>query len=214
MSPGPAGALVSSLARMHRPSRSRAAALGAALAFALALQACGGGEVEAAPERDDPDAPLAERFKHLEAHNSARQGPTRWDGRMQGLTTLWHPNGVKAGEGLVVDDLREGPWTFWYDTGARRWEGTFSGGVSEGRERAWHENGVLRHDGVFSGAERDGPYRSWHDNGRPWQQGTYDDGRLHGEYREWRRDGTLDLEASGVYRNGRKVKSLPEPSAP
>lgn len=189
----------------------------------LAALTCGACDRAPAPVTDGPPSQAAalepflevevdERWRGILAYN-ARSAGDEVAGEEQpqdGPRTLWHPNGVKKGEGTFLAGRRQGAWTFWYESGQKRWEGTFVEDRSEGLERSWFENGQLEYEGTFRKELRDGPWQRWHDNGRPAVYGHYRAGEREGEFRYWGYDGELDRERSGVYADDVKVADLPD----
>ncbi|MCY3002411.1 MAG: hypothetical protein NTV21_11460 [Planctomycetota bacterium] len=143
-------------------------------------------------------------FEPSTPRSAARSEP----GLLSGPFTEWHPNGVKSGEGELVEGLRQGPWTFFHPTGVLRWRGTFERGVAVGPEEAWHENGAKQLEGTLVDGHREGIYRYWYDNGQLELELEFHDDERHGKCRRWTRDGMLDRVSSGVYTKGRKTGEL------
>jgi len=53
-----------------------------------------------------------------------------------------------------------------------------------------------------------GRHRAWHEDGTRAEEGRYQDGIQAGEWRYWRPGGGLDLERSGFYADGVRVRGL------
>ena len=153
-----------------------------------------------------------ERWRGISAYNvrADETERTREEPSPDGYRTLWHPNGVKKGEGLFESGRRQGPWTWWYEGGQKRWQGAYVDDRPEGLERSWFENGQLEYEGTFHGEQRDGPWQRWYDNGGPAVRGHYRAGKREGEFRYWSYEGELDRERSGVYADDVKVAELPD----
>ena len=209
-----------------RPApRSTVLAAAPLLAWALALApGCGSaGDGQEVPLEERADQQRAdhvegpegmEDWAHLLGHNTPDQDAPDWTGRRTGLTTLWHANGVKQGEGRYDENhVRTGPWTFWYENGVRRWEGSYLDGEVVGVERSWFDDGSPQYEGAYVDGKREGPWRTWHRRGRLMWEGRFSAGKRHGVYRAWRSDGSFDQDESGVYEHGRKVDDVP-PQAP
>jgi len=91
---------------------------------------------------------------------------------------------VALGKGVMAL-LHDGPApvvTYWGD-GATKSSIEYADGVKQGRCEQWYSNGSK---------ESDGQYR---------------DGLREGEWLFWNEDGTLDVERSGPYREGRRIES-------
>lgn len=153
-----------------------------------------------------------ERWRGISAYNVRDEGgDAAREGQVDdGYRTLWHPNGVKKGEGLFEDGRRQGPWTWWYESGQKRWEGSYVDDRPEGQERSWFENGQLEYEGTFRAEQRDGPWRRWYDNGTLAVRGHYREGKREGEFRYWSYEGELDRERSGLYADDVRVGDLPD----
>ena len=105
-----------------------------------------------------------------------------WRGEEDGRWTWWHPNGERMAEGEFDRGQRIGEWTFWYEDGGLQMEGVYVQGVGHGQWTHWHPTGFVR------------------------SRGRMKDGELSGRWQVWEPDGTLDEEASGVYREGDRVE--------
>jgi len=193
-------------------------------AIAGALFACGRGAEVAAqgppyfePPTDSGEEPAADRdpddmsdWAYLEAHTPSIQATTEWDGTINGMKTLWHPNGAKLGEGEYVNSEKNGPWTYWHDNGQKRWEGTYVADVPRGLERTWYDDGTPQYVGKFIDGLREGPFSYWYENGQLWWQGPFKHGLREGRFLQWRRNGDIDEDASGMYHEGKRVAPLSE----
>jgi len=60
--------------------------------------------------------------------------------------------------------------------------------------------------GTYKDGKRDGPWVSYHDNGQLFQKGSYKDGNADGPWVGYMKDGTVDDNLTGTFKNGEKVK--------
>ena len=79
----------------------------------------------------------------------------------------------------------EGLWTYWSDQGHKMMEGEYKNGVAAGR------------------------WCYWRDSGQKWKEGTLMGETPEGRWTYWSKDGFVDPEQSGIYKDGKKVASLP-----
>lgn len=89
------------------------------------------------------------------------------DGRLDGLSEGWHPNGVLKIQEHFVAGVSEGLVTRWGPDGSKVSEGTSRAGQFEGIFRRWHSNGVLAEELEMAGGQAHGLSRSWHPSGSP-----------------------------------------------
>lgn len=61
----------------------------------------------------------------------------------------YHENGIKAMEGEMRDNLREGAWTGYFPDGKVQSTGFFEKGVRTGKAMVYHENGNLYMEGAY-----------------------------------------------------------------
>ena len=92
------------------------------------------------------------------------------DGILNGITTLWSPDGMKIGESNYLN------------------------GALEGKSLIWNINGQLKQEAFFRNGVLHGPYSSWWDNGQKKEEGCYEDGERVGKYRWYSKDGCLQSE--------------------
>jgi hypothetical protein len=204
---------MSSTARDHRGSLSR---LGIAASWTFVLVAAAAscsrgvhaGSKDTAQASPEFEAELSASWEDLIAHSQRISPATNWDGSLDGLKTLWHDSGAKQGEGRFVQGRKEDNWTFWYENGQKRWEGSYHRDQVHGVERSWYPNGALCYEGTSVEGKRHGLFRAWYEDGQPWWQGEYQVGVRQGPFRYWHRDGSPDKKVSGVYVDGKRVKSL------
>ena len=171
---------------------------------ALVLTACDDAPAPVSTTNPPPPGSQWPGFEVSTPRTAARSEP----GLLSGPFTEWHANGVKSGEGELVEGLRQGPWTFFHPSGVLRWRGTFERGLPVGPEEAWHENGAKQLEGTLVEGLREGIYRYWYDNGQLELEVEFHEDVRHGKCRRWSRDGVLDRISSGVYKSGKKTGEL------
>ena len=119
--------------------------------------------------------------------------------------------------GETMDDLVQRPqWTGLYYkkftkvpftgkvTGKSR--GSFKDGKRDGPWIIYHDNGQLLDKGTWKDGKKYGPWVTYHDNGQLWTEGTIKDGKGDGPWVGFLKDGTVNDEYTGTYKNGVKVK--------
>jgi antitoxin component YwqK of YwqJK toxin-antitoxin module len=70
----------------------------------------------------------------------------------------------------------------------------------------YYANGNLESRAECIDGKREGTCERWHANGTKMAEGRYENGRMEGEWNFWNADGTPDVDRSGTYRLGEKVK--------
>lgn len=88
------------------------------------------------------------------------------DGRLEGVSEGWHPNGQAQVREHFVAGVAEGPVTKWYPNGQVLSEGMARQGRLEGTFRRWHDNGQLAEEVTLHHGEPQGLSRAWFPNGQ------------------------------------------------
>ena len=104
-------------------------------------------------------------------------------------------------DGLYYKKVTEVPFTGKV-TGLQ--QGRFKNGVMEGPWVSYHENGQLLSEGAFKNGKTEGPWVYYWDNGQLGSKGDYKNGKREGPWVDYNRDGTVDEENTGTYKNGVK----------
>jgi len=140
------------------------------------------------------------------------EGYENENGLKTGRWTYWYPNGEKESEGFLVDGELDGDWVFWYDSGLKSGECSFAYGERTGLWRVWHENGQIISEREFKLGLHDGQTTLWYPSGQirliaervtgP----NWENSQFEGRVDAWNEDGTRDIEQSGFYRKGEKVR--------
>ena len=82
------------------------------------------------------------------------------------------------GLGQIKNGNKEGPWEFYY------------------------KNGQVEEKGDYKNGKREGPWVYYLDNGQLGSKGDYKNGKREGPWVDYNRDGTVDEENTGTYKNG------------
>ena len=142
------------------------------------------------------------------------------DGKKEGATIEWYPNGQKRLEGNYHNDLKDGPEILSTMAGKKYLETNYSAGerngllvrwrenehqeleqhyvqdLLEGVERRWHANGQLVLECTWHHGKKDGTEQRWSASGEPQFEAHYRAGKRDGLLREWFAGGKqLKLEA-------------------
>ena len=72
-------------------------------------------------------------------YGQKKQETTYMDGKMHGLWTWWHPNGLKEAEGTYMDGKKHGQETWWHPNGLKQYERTYEDGKMISQEY-WAED--------------------------------------------------------------------------
>ncbi|MCU0433134.1 MAG: tetratricopeptide repeat protein [Bacteroidia bacterium] len=86
----------------------------------------------------------------------------------------YHPNGSKAAEGELVNNLREGEWKFFREEGGwleSKFE--YKRGLRDGASTTYHANGRIESKGDYKDDMRHGFFKFFHSNGQLSSKGWY-----------------------------------------
>jgi antitoxin component YwqK of YwqJK toxin-antitoxin module len=99
----------------------------------------------------------------------------------------------------------DGPWVSYHDNGQLLGKGSYKDGKLDGPWVWYHDNGQLSGKGTWKDGKLDGPWVWYHDNVQLRSKGTYKDGNRDGPWVYYNRDGTVDEEWTGTFKDGVKV---------
>ena len=60
--------------------------------------------------------------------------------------------------------------------------------------------------GTFKNGKKEGPWVSYYDNGQLRSKGTYKNDKKEGPWVSYNKDGTVDEDWTGTYKDGKKIK--------
>lgn len=100
------------------------------------------------------------------------------NGRLEGVSEGWHPNGVLRIQEHFAGGLSDGLVTRWNPDGSKLSEGTSRAGKFEGLFRRWHPNGALAEELEMAAGEPHGRSRSWYPNGNPKAEARMEMGKV------------------------------------
>jgi len=103
------------------------------------------------------------------------------NGKEEGSRVWYHDNGQLFGKGDYKNGKREGPWV------------------------TYHDNGQLGRKGTYKDGKKEGPWISYWDNGLLMYKGVYKDWKREGPWVSYNKDGTVNEEHTGTYKNDVKV---------
>jgi len=155
----------------------------------LAFACLGGGcaERSPAPNPRDLDAELPTNRTVEQEDWPDGQPPQR-------LEFCAAPDGSKTLDGL---------YTLWFPNGQKQYEATYVDGRLHGTERQWHENGRLRVEQHYDHGLRHGPRYDWSASGQLRKEEHYDQDQPHGTWSIW--DGSGKLKWQGHFDHGRPL---------
>ncbi len=128
-------------------------------------------------------------------------------GNEAGYWTYFYESGSKSMEGAIEKENRVGNWKFYYENGALKNEGTFVANLMEGQWKTFFESGVIKGIGIYSGNQ--GTYTEFYNNGDVSAEGNKigfdNEGKWSYFYKRVSPSTTKQLQATGVYINGKKT---------
>lgn len=133
---------------------------------------------------------------------------TRVFGKREGLWRAFLEDGSLWNEAYYKNGKLHGFLRTWNSHGAMISEAQYVDGQLQGVARAWHQNGQLAIEANYGEGKLQGRYVEWYANGLMKAETEYAQDRLDGRALFYRETGVLDLEKSGIYKNGARVSSL------
>lgn len=130
------------------------------------------------------------------------------DGRMQGRWVVRFPDGSMRSEDHWQNGQRHGVLRMWHANGQLFTEDHYALGKLDGSHRIYFEDGSVREAGELKAGERDGLWREFREDGTPVHALRFVDGRRRGTCYTWGPNGELNLDKSGVFREGRRLRGL------
>ncbi|MFO1499281.1 MAG: hypothetical protein U1G07_12945 [Verrucomicrobiota bacterium] len=100
------------------------------------------------------------------------------DGKLQGLSEGWHPNGQLQIREEFVAGQSDGLVTRWNEDGTKLSEGIARHGKLTGIFRRWHPNGQLAEELSLQAGQPEGTCRSWYADGRLKAEARLQNGRV------------------------------------
>ncbi|MGQ1889569.1 toxin-antitoxin system YwqK family antitoxin [Thermophagus sp. OGC60D27] len=81
---------------------------------------------------------------------------TLLNGKKDGPTTYFYPNGQKKEVRFFKANLMDGTWITWDENGNKKAEARYNNGQKDGKWLIWDENGTLRYEMEYSGGAKTG----------------------------------------------------------
>ncbi|MEM8489043.1 MAG: toxin-antitoxin system YwqK family antitoxin [Bacteroidota bacterium] len=103
-----------------------------------------------------------------------------YDGKRDGLSVKWYPNGVKSFEAGYMQNRRHGVTKNWWPDGTLRAESHYINGVAHGVQRQWYQSGALFKQLNISHGKEDGLQQAWRENGKLYANYAAVDGKIYG----------------------------------
>ena len=106
-----------------------------------------------------------------------------WNGKEDGIDTVWYENGNKKEEGNWMNGERDGIWAKWYENGQKKMQGYFKDGKQDGLQTRWYENGQKKNEANGKDGKMDGLWSEWYENGQKKVEATFkDDEPISGKF--------------------------------
>ncbi len=136
-------------------------------------------EPETPPEPDGVVAPITCDPETTAQMADTEKGEEFWcdkNGLMHGDFVRIHPNGQRATEGHLVDNLPDGNWIWWHANGVEEKKGKYVKGKQTGSWTIWYENGKRQEEGDYLQGRKQGTWTSWYETGAKSEEGNYHNG--------------------------------------
>jgi antitoxin component YwqK of YwqJK toxin-antitoxin module len=136
---------------------------------------------------------------------SVEQGSFK-DGKKHGPWVSYNKDGQLRFASTFKNGKQDGPWVGYWNNGQLSQKGTYKDDKKDGPWVGYHENGQLDYKGTFKDGKREGPWVSHHYYGQLMHKGTFKDGNQDGPWVGFNKDGTVNEEYTGTFKNDVKVK--------
>jgi len=161
-----------------------------------------------------------------DSHGMLKEEVTFDNGKRNGLTTLFSPNGNQNAKISYKESLPwNGEWSSWYADGNKKESGFYEQGMKKSPWTSWFENGQKKREINYENNKKHGSYTEWNIKGKLVKDITYEQGspiseylvtyqgegyteinkykgKLSGSYISWYSNGKKQEE--GSYRDGKK----------
>jgi len=87
------------------------------------------------------------------------------DGKQDGISKGWYPNGQMKSEWNYKNGIKDGLWKCWWPNGNKNGEWTYKNGQLVYEDISWHLNGQRESLGVYIEGRRV-VYKSWNSSGK------------------------------------------------
>lgn len=111
------------------------------------------------------------------------------------LFDVW---GKKIGEGVYVNEKKEGKWFFFSDN-VKVAEEEFNSGVKHGLARTFYSSGEVLEESEWKNGVQEGNYQVFFQNGKPYMQCKFSNGKRNGPCLSRFQNGRIEMEA--YYKN-------------
>ena len=95
------------------------------------------------------------------------------NGRKNGLTVIFFPNGKKNELRMYKNNLLHGTWETWNQQGQKTAEANYANDKKNGKWYVWDDNGVMRYDMTYFEGEKAGTWSMWNSKGELTGQKEY-----------------------------------------
>jgi len=130
------------------------------------------------------------------------------NGKEDGEWVINHENGQLLTKGNYENGKEEDEWVSYWDDGQLWSKGNYKNGKREGEWVGYHPSGQLNYKGNYKNGKEKGEWVSYWDY-LPYSEfrskGNYKNGKKEGAWVGYDKDGTLDKEVTGTYKNGVKI---------
>ena len=108
-------------------------------------------------------------------------------------------------QGSFKNGKADGTWVEYYNNGQVLYKYNYKNGKLEGAFVTYWKNGQLRSKGNHENGKQEGAFVMYRDNGRLWSKGTWKNDKREGTWADYNKDGTVDKEYAGTFKDGKKI---------
>ena len=171
-----------------------------AISLPLLLGGCGekdgGVNAEEVEDRDGiaylkgSDTPYTGKVYGLYPNGQKEYETDFWNGKEDGIDTVWYENGNKKEEGIWKNGKQDVLQTRWYENGQKKNEANIKDGKLDGLWSEWYKNGQKKVETDYKDGKMDGLVVEWHENGQKKGELNIKDGKIvEGSAKYWNSKG-------------------------
>lgn len=96
------------------------------------------------------------------------------NGLLDGITRVYHPNGIQKEQRFYAEGLMDSLWINWNENSIKLGEARYKKGIKDGYWYIWDENGVKRYEMFYRDGRKAGKWFMWDEKGNLISEKDYD----------------------------------------
>jgi antitoxin component YwqK of YwqJK toxin-antitoxin module len=109
--------------------------------------------------------PFTGIFNDTNATGALIQTISLTNGKQDGKTSIFYPNGTIKDERFYKNGMRDSSWTTWSEQGVKLAIASFHNDLKDGNWIIWDEKGTKRYEMYYRNGEKIGRWKMWDESG-------------------------------------------------